>query len=81
MRGQYAAGDDPGVAPIPCAVGVIDSIFEVALCIDECDVGRDTAGRDATFVVHLCAPEPGGGSPVHGPDEEVGSAARTSITV
>jgi hypothetical protein len=52
-------------------VRVIDSIIEVALRIDEGGVSRDTAGRAATFVVRLCAPEPGGGSPVHGPDEEV----------
>jgi hypothetical protein len=71
LRGQHAAGDARGVASILCAVRVIDSIIEVALRIDECDVSRDAAGRDATFVVHLCAPEPGGGSPVDGSDEEV----------
>jgi hypothetical protein len=50
---------------------VIDSIIEVALRIDEGGVARDAAGRASTFVMHLCAPEPSGGSPVHGPDEEV----------
>ena len=56
---------------MPCAVRVIDPIIEVALRIDEGDVSCDTAGREATFVVHLCAPEPGGGSPIHGPDQGV----------
>jgi hypothetical protein len=71
LRGQDGAGDARAVASILCAVRVIDSIFEVALRIDEGDVSRDTAGRAATFVAHRCAPEPGGGSPIHGSDEEV----------
>jgi hypothetical protein len=54
-----------------CAVRVIGSIIEVALRIDEGDVARDAAGRAASLVVHRCAPEPGGDSPVHGSDEEV----------
>jgi len=70
LRGQHAAGDARGAGSILCAVRVIDSIIEVALRIDEGDVARDAAGRDATFVVHLCAPEPGGDSPVHGSDQE-----------
>jgi hypothetical protein len=71
LRGQDAAGDARGVASIRCAVRVIDSIIEVAVRINEGDVACDTASRAATFVAQLCAPEPGGGSPVHGPDEEV----------
>jgi hypothetical protein len=70
LRGQHAAGNARGVASILCAVRVIDSIIEVTLRIDEGDVSRDAAGRAATFVTQLCAPEPGGGSPVHGSDKE-----------
>jgi hypothetical protein len=71
LRGQHAASDARGEASIRCPVRLTDPIVEVALRIDEGGVSRDATGRGATFVVQLCAPEPGGGSPVHGPDEEV----------
>src|SRR6266545_4876042 len=69
--GEHGVDDALGIPSVLLAVGVVDPALEVGVGLDEGHVLLDAAGLDPTLVASLGAPEPVGGAPVHGPDEEV----------